>query len=151
MRLLRHPRLLAIAIVGYTLLIMVWFLSISPSAGLDRTDLGSRPRLTGWPTEIVVVGLAWTALLLAAVIAALRAPRRVAVPCMAAITLSAVALRLFIPPWFNGMGYLGMSLSEFMDVFLIVGGVLPGGEGTRVLIVACVSLSVLTVAVALRR
>jgi len=151
MRLPRDPRLLAIAIVGVTVLIMVWFLSISSGARTEP-DLGEGfVRLSGWPTAIVAVGLAWTALLVAAVATALPAPRGVAVPCMIASTLSALALKLFIPPWFRDMGYFGISTSEFTDAFLIVGGVLPGGEGTRLLIATCVVLAGLTAAVALRR
>jgi hypothetical protein len=150
MRLPRDPRLLAIAIVGVTLLIMVWFLSISSGARTEP-DLGGFVRLSGWPTAIVAVGLAWTALLVTAVVTALRAPRGVAVPCMVASTLSALALKLFIPPWFRDMAYFGISTSEFTDAFLIVGGVLPGGEGTRLLIATCVVLAGLTLVVALRR
>jgi hypothetical protein len=150
-RLLHDPRRLAVAIVGYTLLIMLWFVSISPSAGIDHTELGAQPRLTDWSTAIVVVGLVWTALLLVAAISAFRAPRHLAVPCMAATALSALALKLFIPTWFAGTGYIGISTSEFTDLFLIVGGALPGGEGTRLHIAACVALAALTVGVALRR
>jgi hypothetical protein len=147
----RDPRVLAVAVVTYTLLIMVWFLSISAGSRQGPKLDEAFVRLSGWPTAIGLVGLLWTALLVAAVLVALRAPRGTALGCMAACTLSAVAVQQFIPPWFRDMGYFGISTGEFTDAFLIVGGVLPGGEGTRLLLVACVLLTGLTLAVALRR
>jgi hypothetical protein len=93
-----------------------------------------------------LVGFGWTAVLLIATALAMRDRSWAAVVCLASLTSSAVALREFLPTWYRSLDAAGASTGEFIDMFLIVGGVLPGGQGTLLLASLSGALAVLTIA-----
>jgi hypothetical protein len=144
LRLRVGPGMLTAALVTSTVLIAMWFMLISYAVRLEHPADQRFLNSSGWPTRPALVGLVWTTLLIAAAVSAVRAPRPFGAWCLGALTACALALLLFIPPWFRGMGVVGLSASEFTDMFLIVGGVLPGGQGTLMLRSLCAVLASLT-------
>jgi uncharacterized membrane protein len=150
-RQLARPEILTTAVVVYTIVIVLWFLVIELGVRLEPVADERFVRISGWPTRPAIVGLIWTALLLAATVAALRGPGALGAWCLSAMTACALALWVFIPPWFRRMGVIGLSTSEFTDAFLMAGGILPGGQGTLFLTGVCVVLASLTVFRALFR
>lgn len=139
------PRIPTGLLVTYTILIVLWLSAVGYGARLEHPTDERLMRLMGWPTTLALTGLAWTGLVACAVVASLRASPAVGAWCLAAITVGALTLRTFPPAWFTGFGYVGPSTSEFLDVFLLIGGVLPGGQGTLTFTVLCAVLAVLTV------
>jgi hypothetical protein len=123
---------------------VLWLLVVSYGVRLEHSADTRFVNISGWPTKPTLVGLAWTVLLLTAGAAAVRAPRTLGAWCLGALTACALTLWLFVPIWFRGMGVVGVSTSEFTDAFLIVGGILPGGQGTLVLRSICVAFASLT-------
>ena len=140
-----RPRALTIALALYTVAMFMWFFVIEYGARLEP-DHGERfLRLSGWPTTVAVVGLAWTALLVGAVVGAFRERHPIRVACLAATTLVAASVAMFLPVWLGRLGYLGPSASEYLDVFFMpLGGILPGGQATLGLRVTTGLLAVLT-------
>jgi hypothetical protein len=130
---------------------VLWLLVVSYGVRLEHPADTRFVNISGWPTKPTLVGLAWTVLLLTAGAAAVRAPRTLGAWCLGALTACALTLWLFVPIWFRGMGVVGVSTSEFTDAFLIVGGILPGGQGTLVLRSICVAFASLTAFRALLR
>lgn len=145
------PGWLTTALVSYTILILMWFMLISYGVRLEPPHDQRFLNISGWPTRPALIGLVWTTQLIVAAASAVRASRALGAWCLSALTACAVALLLFIPPWFRGMGIVGLSATEFMDMFVIVGGVLPGGQGTLALRSFCLALASLTAFRALAR
>lgn len=145
------PWILTTAAVLYTTLIVLWLLVVSYGVRLEHPADTRFVNIIDWPTKPTLVGLVWTVLLLIGGAAAVRAPRTVGVWCLGAMTACALTLWLFIPVWFRGMGVVGVSTSEFTDAFLIVGGILPGGQGTLMLRSICIAFASLTMFRALFR
>jgi hypothetical protein len=145
------PGILTTAAVLYTTLVVLWLLLVSYGVRLEHPADTRFVNISLWPTRPIFVGLAWTVLLLIGGAAAVRAPRTPGAWCLGAMTACALTLWLFIPVWFRGMGVVGVSTSEFTDAFLIVGGILPGGQGTLVLRSICIAFASLTVFRALLR
>lgn len=145
------PGIVTTAVVLYTTLVVLWLLLVSYGVRLEHPADTRFVNISDWPTKPTLVGLVWTLLLLIGGAAAVRAPRTVGAWCLGAMTACALTLWLFIPVWFRGMGVVGVSTSEFTDAFLIVGGIVPGGQGTLVLRSMCVAFASLTVYRALLR
>lgn len=139
------PGIVTTAVVLYTTLVVLWLLLVSYGVRLEHPADTRFVNISDWPTKPTLVGLVWTLLLLIGGAAAVRAPRTVGAWCLGAMTACALTLWLFIPVWFRGMGVVGVSTSEFTDAFLIVGGILPGGQGTLVLRSICIAFATLTV------
>jgi hypothetical protein len=136
-----RPEILTSALVVYTFLFVLWLFAIDWRVRLEPGADQRFVSASGWPTRPMLVGFVWTVLLVAGTIAALRAPRALGAWCLAVMTACALTLWLFIPPWFRGMGIVGLSASEFIDAFLLIGGIFPGGQGTLALLGACVGLA----------
>lgn len=139
------PGIVTTAVVLYTTLVVLWLLLVSYGVRLEHPADTRFVNISDWPIKPTLVGLVWTLLLLIGGAAAVRAPRTVGAWCLGAMTACALTLWLFIPVWFRGMGVVGVSTSEFTDAFLIVGGILPGGQGTLVLRSICIAFATLTV------
>lgn len=150
-RRLTSPELLTTATVLYTILVVLWLLLVSYGVRLEHPADSRFVNITDWPTQPTLVGLAWTVLLLIGGAAAVRAERGLGAWCLGAMTACALTLWFFIPDWFRGMGVVGLSASEFTDAFVIVGGILPGGQGTLMLRSLCIAFACLTVFRALLR
>jgi hypothetical protein len=150
-RRLMSPRILTTAAVLYTTLVVLWLLLVSYGVRLEHPADTRFVNISDWPTKPTLVGLAWTVLLLVGGAAAVRAERGLGAWCLGAMTACALTLWFFIPVWFRGMGVTGLSTSEFTDAFLIVGGILPGGQGTLVLRSICIAFASLTAFRALLR
>jgi hypothetical protein len=136
--------------VLYSVAMIAWLVFIGQAARL-APDLFERfVRLSGWPTQITIIGLVWTILLVAAVLGASRAGRRLRTAAFGTITVVTLGVTFFIPTWFRDFGYIGISTSEFLDaMFLLLGGALPGGQATVGLLCVCAVLVGLTFASAI--
>ncbi len=146
-----RPAAFTVALALYTSAMLVWLLVVGQVTLLEADHFDRFVRLSGWPTRVAAVGLVWTALLVAAVAAALRAPRPTQTAALATATLAATAVTLVVPRWFRGVvGDAGISTSEFLDAFFpLLGGILPGGQATAGLWITCAALGVLALASAL--
>lgn len=139
-----------VAFAVYTTAMLAWLAFVLNAARLEA-DVGARfVRLTGWPDRIMLLGLVWTALLVAAVLAAIRMSRPGRTASLGTITLCSFAVAELVPASFRALGYFGISTSEFLDaMFLPLGGALPGGQATIGLWLMRVVLAALTLVAAL--
>jgi hypothetical protein len=134
--------LAAVAYTGFVILV----LTLAGRAIADASSANARGRLVSdLVTVWTLLGLAWTVVILIASAMAIRDDSWAAFLCLGSLTLSAVGLREFLPAWYRGLNAAGASTGEFIDMFLIVGGVLPGGQGTLLLISLAWALAVLTI------
>lgn len=144
----RLPRAPALAIVFlvYSAVWLGWFLFVI-NGSLLEADHGERfRRLSGWPTTLMVTGLAWTLLQFSLVFIAFRQQWRGRVVSMVVVTGATLIVTSLMPAAFGRLGYAGISTSEFMDAtFMLLGGILPGGQATLGVRLAAFALLVLTV------
>lgn len=141
---------IVVAYIVYTVAMLAWLVFVLNAARLEA-DVGARfVRLTAWPDRVTLLGLVWTALLVAAVLAAIQMPRPWRAASLGTITLCSFAVAELVPASFRALGYFGVSTSEFLDaMFLPLGGALPGGQATIGLWLLRVVLAALTLAAAL--
>jgi hypothetical protein len=114
--------LLSIAIAAFH--VAAW---LAGSADLPRAAGGFFDRV-GWPLATTLLGTAWTAALVLATRRIVTSPRPRPVAAMA--LLVATVLTPEILSAVVNVPYKGVSASEFLDAFLLPGGITPGGNGT---------------------
>jgi hypothetical protein len=108
---------LSIAIVGFHL--ASWLASLHEPEAF-WTCVGS-------PLATVALGSLWT---LALAVASWRVVRSTPAPVAAVVNLAATIATPVVLTVLVNLPYKGISGSEFMDAFLIPGGLTPGGNGT---------------------
>jgi hypothetical protein len=112
--------LLSVGIVAFHLVVwLATFPETSPEAFWARI---------GWPGVTTLLGTAWTIAFAFVSWPLLRSPR--VRPIAALTVLAATFLTREILAVLVNLPYKGISASEFLDAFLIPGGITPGGNGT---------------------
>jgi hypothetical protein len=81
----------------------------------------------GWPLATFALGSLWT---VALAIASWRVVQSTPAPVAAVVNLTATIATPIVLAVLVNVPYKGVSASEFTDVFLIPGGLTPGGNGT---------------------
>lgn len=122
------------AVAGYVLLsagIVAFHLNAWLAAGPGDRGVGDPNGFfarVGWGLTTFLLGIAWTALLVFVSWRVVRSARprplaAVSILAMAVITPEILSAMVNVP-------YKGASASEFLDTFLLPGGITPGGNGT---------------------
>jgi hypothetical protein len=141
------------ALITYTVAVFMWLNVVGYGVMLENHPRDGRfASAIDWPAGPAALGTAWTILVVLAALTSVRAPRGQATWCLAATTGCGIAFRGLvglIPGWFDGMGIVGLSAGEYVEVFLF-GGVLPGEQGTLLLTGICIALAAATAIRALR-
>lgn len=133
-RLGRDAAMTTAVFVGYALLsvgIVAFHLAAWLAAGPSDRGVGDPNGYfarVGWGLTTFLLGIAWMALL---VLASWRVVRSARPRPLAALTILAIVV--FLPLILSAMAnvpYKGASAADFLDTFLLPGGVTPGGNGT---------------------
>jgi hypothetical protein len=123
-----------VAVAAYALLsvlIVAFHLAAWLAAGPGDRGLGDPDGFfarVGWGLTTFLLGIAWVALLVFASWRVVRSPRprpfaAVSILVIAVSTPEILSAMVNVP-------YKGASASEFLDAFLLPGGITPGGNGT---------------------